>query len=50
MDRGKDARGYEINFTKYFYRYKPLRSLDEIAKDLLELEKESEGLMKEILK
>jgi len=50
MDRSKDARGYEINFTKYFYKYKPLRSLDEITKDLLELEKESDGLMKEILK
>ncbi|MBE2279185.1 MAG: SAM-dependent DNA methyltransferase [Ignavibacteriaceae bacterium] len=50
MDRTKDSRGYEINFTKYFYKYKPLRSLDEITNDLLELEKESEGLMKEILK
>lgn len=50
MDRSKDARGYEINFTKYFYKYKPLRPLDEIVNDLLELEKESEGLMKEILK
>lgn len=50
MDRSKDSRGYEINFTKYFYKYKPLRPLDEIINDLLELEKESEGLMKEILK
>jgi type I restriction enzyme M protein len=50
MDRNKDARGYEINFTKYFYKYKPLRALDEIVNDLLELEKESEGLMKEILR
>ncbi len=49
MYRSKDARGYEINFTKYFYKYKPLRPLDEIVNDLLELEKESEGLMKEIL-
>jgi type I restriction enzyme M protein len=45
MDRNRDVVGYEINFTKHFYKYKPLRSLD-----LLELEKESEGLMKEILK
>lgn len=50
MDRSKDSRGYEINFTKYFYKYKPLRPLDEIVNDLLELEKESDGLMKEILK
>jgi len=49
MDRNQDKVGYEINFTKYFYSYKPLRSIDEITQDLLELEKESEGLMKEIL-
>lgn len=50
MDRSKDKIGYEINFTKYFYKYKPLRSIEEITKDLLEMEKESEGLMKELLK
>jgi type I restriction enzyme M protein len=49
MDRGKDKVGYEINFTKYFYKYKPLRSLDEITQDLLKLDEKSEGLMKEIL-
>jgi type I restriction enzyme M protein len=49
MDRNKDKVGYEINFTKYFYKYKPLRSLEEITRDLLKLEKETEGLMKEIL-
>jgi len=49
MDRGKDKTGYEINFTKYFYKYKPLRSVEEITKDLLELEKESEGLMKGLM-
>jgi len=49
MDRNKDKVGYEINFTKYFYKYKPLRSLEEITQDLLKLEEESEGLMKEIL-
>jgi type I restriction enzyme M protein len=49
MDRGKDKVGYEINFTKYFYKYQPLRSLDEITADLLKLDEESDGLMKEIL-
>ncbi len=49
MDRSKDKIGYEINFTKEFYKYKPLRSLDEIRKDILALEKETEGLLKEIL-
>jgi len=49
MDRNKDKVGYEINFTKYFYKYKPLRSLEEITRDLLKLDEETEGLMKEIL-
>ncbi len=49
MDRNKDKIGYEINFTKYFYKYKPLRSLEEIKKDILTLEKETEGLLMEIL-
>jgi len=49
MDRAKDKVGYEINFTRYFYKYKPLRSLDDITKDLLKLDEESDGLMKEIL-
>ena len=49
MDRTKDKVGYEINFTKYFYKYKPLRSLEDITKDLLELEKVSDGLMKNMI-
>ena len=49
MDRTKDKIGYEINFTKYFYNFKPLRSLQKIKEDILELEKETEGLVKGIL-
>jgi type I restriction enzyme M protein len=49
MDREKDSIGYEINFTKYFYQYKPLRSSDEIKKDLLKLERESELLLNQII-
>jgi len=49
MDRSKDKVGYEINFTKEFYKYKPLRSLEDIRKDILALEKETEGLMGEVL-
>ena len=48
MDRSKDKVGYEINFTKEFYKYKPLRNLEEIRKDIIALEKETEGLLKEI--
>ncbi len=50
MDRSKDKVGYEINFTKEFYEYKPLRPLGDIHKDILSLEKEMEGLLAEALK
>ena len=41
--------GYEISFNKYFYRHKPLRSLEEVGADILQLENDSEGLIREIL-
>ena len=41
--------GYEISFTRYFYKPQPLRSLAEIRADILALEKETEGLLGEIL-
>lgn len=41
--------GYEISFNKYFYRHKPLRSIEEVTADILLLENESDGLIKEIL-
>jgi type I restriction enzyme M protein len=41
--------GYEISFNKYFYRHKPLRSIEEVSSDILELEKQSDGLIREIL-
>ena len=49
MDRTRDKVGYEINFTKYFYKYKPLRPLEDIKADILALENETEGLLREIL-
>lgn len=42
--------GYEINFNKYFYKYTPPRSLEEIAKDILTLEAETEGVLKDVIK
>ena len=41
--------GYEISFNKYFYRHKPLRSMNEAAKDITALEKQAEGLIADIL-
>ena len=40
MDRSKDKVGYEINFTKYFYKFTPLRTLEDISQDLNSLERE----------
>ena len=46
----KDTKvGYEINFAKYFYNHQPPRALTEIAKDILAIEEETEGLLKEII-
>ncbi len=41
--------GYEISFNKYFYQHKPLRSIEDVTADVLALEKESDGLIAEIL-
>ena len=41
--------GYEISFTRYFYKPKPMRTLEQIRADILELEKETEGLLGEII-
>lgn len=49
MDRDKDKVGYEINFTKYFFQYKPLKSIDELTKDLILIEQKSEGIFNKII-
>ena len=41
--------GYEISFTRYFYQPQPLRTLEEIRSDIEALEKETEGLLGQIL-
>jgi len=41
--------GYEISFNKYFYKHKPLRNIEDVTKDILELETLSDGLIAEIL-
>ncbi len=49
IDYSKTKVGYEINFTKYFYQYKPLRSLAEIRAEILALETETEGMIKAVI-
>ncbi|MBA2590992.1 MAG: SAM-dependent DNA methyltransferase [Gammaproteobacteria bacterium] len=41
--------GYEISFTRYFYKPQPPRAIEEIRADILALEKETEGLLGEII-
>jgi len=49
IDEKKTKIGYEINFTKYFYEFKPLRSLDEIKADILALEEKTLETAKTVL-
>jgi type I restriction enzyme M protein len=52
-DAWYDTKGakisYEIPFNKYFYDFKALRDLDAISSDILKLEEETDGLLKEII-
>jgi type I restriction enzyme M protein len=49
IDRSKTLIGYEISFTRHFYKPQPLRSLEAIRSDVLALEKEAEGLLGNIV-
>jgi len=49
VDKTKTEIGYEISFNRYFYKPQPLRPLEEIRTDILALEKETEGLLDQIL-
>lgn len=50
VDEDKTKIGYEISFTKYFYKPVKLRDMKDILASLAELEKESEGVMDEIVR
>ncbi len=41
--------GYEISFTRHFYKPQPLRPLEEIRADILALDRETDGLLAEIV-
>ena len=49
VDESKTQIGYEINFTKYFYKAKELESVEDIVARIKELEKKSNGMMASIL-
>lgn len=45
----KTVIGYEISFNKYFYQHKSLRSLEEVTAEILSLEAETDGLLKQLV-
>ncbi|MDQ7837802.1 MAG: class I SAM-dependent DNA methyltransferase [Thermodesulfobacteriota bacterium] len=49
IDEAATKVGYEISFTRYFYKPQPMRTLEEIKADILALENETEGLLGQIL-
>ena len=48
IDESKTKIGYEILFTKYFYKYQEPRKTEEIMKEILELDKKLDGVLKEL--
>ena len=49
IDASKTVVGYEISFARHFYKPQPLRTLKEIESDIRALEKETEGLLHDVL-
>ena len=50
VDGRKTKIGYEINFTKYFYKAKPLKEIKEILGALNKIDEETKKLMDDIVK
>src|SRR5699024_2555222 len=48
IDHDKTRIGYEIPFTRHFYRYTPPRPLEEIQKDLRQLVTEIQAMLEEV--
>lgn len=49
LDESKTKIGYEISFTRHFYKPQPLRTLKEIRADIIAVEKEAEGLLSDLI-
>jgi type I restriction enzyme M protein len=50
IDERKTKSGFEISFTRHFYKPQPLRTLDKIRADILTVEEETEGVLNDLLK
>jgi len=49
IDESKTKIGYEVSFTRHFYKPTPMRTLDEIRADIRALEEETDDLLSEIV-
>ncbi len=49
LDEKSIVAGYELSFTKYFYKPKQLRTIEEISSDIRAIEERTDGLLDEIL-
>jgi len=49
IDESRTKTGYEIPFTRYFYKYQPLRPSEEIVKEIIELEKQIQEKLKKVI-
>ena len=50
VEESRKKIGYEIPFTRHFYKYKPLRPLEEIDAEIRKLEEEISGSLKDLMK
>jgi type I restriction enzyme M protein len=49
IDETKTKIGYEIPFTRHFYKYQPLRPSEEIMREIIELEKSISEKLKKVM-
>jgi type I restriction enzyme M protein len=49
IDASKTLLGYEVPFAKYFFKFEPLRSVEEIADEILQIERDAQGLLADIV-
>ena len=50
IKEGATKIGYEVSFTRHFYKPQPMRTLEEITADILSIEEEAEGLLDDLMK
>lgn len=49
VDEKKTQIGYELTFTKYFFEPRKIRNIEEIARDINQIEKQMAGILSEVL-